>query len=276
MDEYNRNFVPNIDNSTIQLKNSLLKYQLSVYYRKINLDKFNFNHHNKTYTSMTRIMVGLSDLIKIHDTIKNIVLVLNKNNYELYMISNESYVKLLKDKGMTVLKYAIPSNKQSINKKRKIYIDNSNNNSSNDFKRFKPNHKFTSLIMEEKKGLKNKRSEPKINPDSIDNKLIEKFRNLSENDKNSLLSFLNKGPNLNNEKNNEHNNINYVIDKVGNTDSSKNITKIEKEIIVCEPSIGEITFNKDNTIENDESEKIITTRKKRNIKKITRYEHEYF
>lgn len=265
-------FVQDIDNSIKQLERSLFKYKLSVYYRKINLDKFNFNHKNKTYTSMTRVMVGLTDLVKVHHTIKNIALVLNNNEYELYMIGNISYAKLLEDKGMIVLRYALSSNQQSINRKRKVHI----NNSDNDFKKYKPNHKFTSSIMEQKNGLKSQRSEPKINSNSIDNQLIKKFKDLSENDKNNLLSFLDKGSNLNDVKNDEHNNINYVIDKVSNTNASKNITKTEKEIIVCEPSIGEITFNKGNTVENDESEKIITTRKKRNIKKITRYEHEFY
>ena len=138
----NNNKVSDINYSIMCLKNSLFKYQLSVFYRKINLDKFDFNHINKNYRNMMRIMCGLSDVIKFHNTIKNIVLVLNNNNYELYMLGNKSYSRMLEDKGMTIVRFLGNTNESSYSKKRKL---DSIYDASESMKKYKPNPKNISL-----------------------------------------------------------------------------------------------------------------------------------
>lgn len=263
--------VPSLDDSTRVLKRSLYNYQLSSYYRKINLDRFNFNHINKTYTSMMRIMNGLGDLIKNHHTIRNIVLVLNNNNYELYMLGNNSYSKMLEDKGMTILKYSCDSKINLNQKKRKIHVDNNFNDS---LKKYKPNPKNISYNIT-KKELESKRSEPKTKSNSIDDKLIEKFKNLTEKDKNELLSILDKSSKVNNVINEKSDNIDVVIDKVGNTDIHKNITKIEKEIFISEPSIGDITIDNEKNITKNIPVHEPIVRSKRTIKQVYRYGQEF-
>ena len=265
------NFVENLDDSTRILKRSLYKYQLSSYYRKINLDKFNFNHKNKTYSSMMRIMIGLGDLIKNHDTVKNIALVLNNNNYELYMLGNNSYSKMLEDKGMTILRYVCDSKQPSIQRKRKFNV---NDNFDNSLKKYKPNTKNISYNII-KKELKSKRNEPKTKSNSIDDKLIEKFKNLTEKDKNELLSILDKSSKVNNVINEKSDNIDVVIDKVGNTDLHKNITEIEKEIVISEPSIGEITIDNNKNSMKDIPVHEPIGRSKRTIKQVLRYGQEF-
>ena len=258
-----------INYSIIQLRNSLFKYQLSVFYRKINLDKFNFNRVSKTYHNMTRIMNGLSDVAKFHYTIKNIVLVLNNNNYELYMLGNKSYSKMLEDKGMTILSSS--SNQFSSNKKRKLNNDYVTDES---MKKYKPNPKNISLDIA-KKELKSKRSEPKNKSESIDDKLIEKFKNLTEKDKNNLLSFLDKTPKVNDNINKNDNDLDIIIDRNGKDYSDKKVIENEKEEIICEPSLGEIIINKDKTTEKDVYETILPIREKRNVKKIIRYQEQF-
>jgi hypothetical protein len=265
----NKNIVPNLYDSTKLLKRSLYNYQLSSYYRKINLDRFDFNHTNKNYTSMMRIMVGLIDLTKNHHTIRNIVLVLNNNNYELYMLGNNSYSKMLEDKGMTILRYACDLKEQSILKKRKFDI---NDNFNDSLKKYKSNSKNISYNIT-KKELINKRCESKTNSNSIDNKLIEKFKILTEKDKSDLLSFLDKTPKVNNVINEKT--VGNVIDIIGNTDPPKNISEIQKEIFISEPSIGDITIdNEKNIMENIPVHEPIG-RSKRTIKQVLRYGQEF-
>lgn len=272
----NDNNTENFNVSIKQLNNSLFRYRLSLFYRKINLD--NFYSHKKTYNDMTRIMYGLENLIKNHDSINNIVLVLNNDKYELYMIGNNSFSKMLEDKGMIILKYLISSNNIPHSRKRKI---NPVVESYDKEKKYKPKQNVKVNLIS-KKELKNKRSNPK---DSVDNKLIEKFKNLSEKDKNDLLSLLNKS------SNNivEDKMIDIVIDKTGETQSSEilinnkndndekseKINKyIEKSEIstICEPSLGEIIIdNSANKSFNQECK----IREKRNIKKVLTYGQEF-
>lgn len=266
----NNNKVSDINYSITSLKNSLFKYQLSVFYRKINLDKFDFNHINKNYRNMMRIMCGLSDVIKFHNTIKNIVLVLNNNNYELYMLGNKSYARMLEDKGMTIVRFLGNTNESSYSKKRKldsIYYES--------MKKYKPNPKNISLDIC-KKELKSKRVPRKINSNSIDNKLIEKFKDLSEKDKNDLLSLLDKTPKVTNVINKKDDDLDIVIDRNGNNSPDKKSADIEKQTIINEPSIGEIIIYDDKTSEKDASITNFPIREKRNIKKVLRYEQEFF
>ena len=261
--------MPSTQQQIIHLKNSLFKYQLSVFYRKINLDKFNFNHINKTYHNMIRIMNGLGDVAKFHHTIKDIVLVLNNNNYELYMLGNKYYSKMLEDKGMTILSSS--SNQSSNNKKRKL---NNNYETDESVKKYKPNPKNISLDIT-KKELKSKRNEPKIKSQSIDDKLIEKFRSLTEKDKNNLLSFLDKTPEVNDTINENDNDIDIIIDRNGKDYIDKKPIENEKEVIICEPSIGEIIINKGKTSKKDVNVNIHPIREKRNVKKIIRYQEQF-
>lgn len=267
----NNNKVSNINYLITSLKNSLFKYQLSVFYRKINLDKFDFNHIIKNYHNMMRIMGGLSDIIKFHSSIKNIVLVLNKNNYELYMLGNKSYSRMLEDKGMTIVKFLGNTSESSYSRKRKL---DSIYDADKSMKKYKPNPKNISLDIC-KKELKSKRIPRKINSNSIDNKLIEKFKDLSEKDKNDLLSFLDKTPKVTNVINNKNNDLDIIIDRNGNNSPDKKSTEIKKQTIINEPSIGEIIIYDDKTTEKDVSISNFPIREKRNIKKVSRY-HDQF
>ena len=260
-----------INYSLIHLKNSLFKYHLSVFYRKIKLDKFNFNLTNKTYLyhNMIRIMNGLGDVTKFHQTIKDIVLVSNNNNLELYMLGNKYYSKMLEDKGMTILNSSF--NQSSSNKKRKL---NNNYETDESMKKYKPNSKNISLDIV-KKELKSKRNEPKIKSQSIDDKLIEKFRSLTEKDKNNLLSFLDKTPEVNDTINENDNDIDIIIDRNGKDYIDKKPIENEKEVIICEPSIGEIIINKGKTSKKDVNVNIHPIREKRNVKKIIRYQEQF-
>ena len=261
----------NINYSITYLKNSLFKYQLSVFYRKINLDKFDFNHINKNYRNMIRIMYGLSDVIKFHNTIKNIVLVLNNNNYELYMLGNKSYSRMLEDKGMTIVRFLGNTNESSYSKKRKL---DSIYDADESMKKYKPNPMTISLDIC-KKELKSKRSTLKNNSNSIDNKLIEKFKDLSEKDKNDLLSLLDKTPKVTNVINNKNDDLDITIDRNGNNSTDKKSAEIEKQTIINEPSIGEMIIYDDKTSEKDVSISNFPIREKRNIKKVSRY-HDQF
>ena len=267
-------FISEFDYSTKQLKNSLLRYRLSVFYRKINLDKINFFDNKKTYNAMARIMTGLEDMINFHDSIKNIVLVLNHNNYELYMLGNNSFSKMLEDKGMIILKYALSTKHYDADRKRKSYTENDSNDK---LKKYKPNPKIKSseIIKNE---LKTKRFQTKTN--SVDNNLIEKFKNLSEKEKNDLLLLLNKNSNKNDINDDKSNNINHIIEKIEDTNSSDELIFIdkigekvienEKDIIISEPSLGEIVVNNE-----DIPIQKSNIREKRIIKKVLRYEQEF-
>ena len=127
-----------------------------------------------------------------------------------------------------------------------------------------------------KKELKSKRSTLKNNSNSIDNKLIEKFKDLSEKDKNDLLSLLDKTPKVTNVINNKNDDLDITIDRNGNNSTDKKSAEIEKQTIINEPSIGEIIIYDDKTSEKDASITNFPIREKRNIKKVLRYEQEFF
>ena len=268
----NNSHIQNINYSIIHLKNSLFKYQLSVFYRKINLDKFDFNHINKNYHNMMRIMGGLSAVIKFHSTIKNIVLVLNNNNYELYMLANKSYSKMLEDKGMTIVRFLNYTNESSYSKKRKL---DSIYDIDEPMKKYKPNPKNISLDII-KKELKSKRIPRKIHSNSIDNKLIEKFKDLSEKDKNDLLSLLDKTPKVTNVINKKDDDLDIIIDRNGNNSPDKKSAEIEKQTIINEPSISGIIIYDNKKSEKDMTVTSFPIREKRNIKKVSRYHDQFF
>ena len=142
-------------------------------------------------------------------------------------------------------------------------------------KKYKPNPKNISFDIC-KKELKSKRIPPKINSNSIDNKLIEKFRDLSEKDKNDLLSFLDKTPKVTNVINKKDDDLDIIIDRNGNNSPDKKSAEIEKQTIISEPSIGEIIIYDDKKSEKDVSVTSLPIREKRNIKKVLRYHDQIF
>ena len=141
-------------------------------------------------------------------------------------------------------------------------------------KKYKPNQKNISLDIT-KKELDSKRSSPKNKSESIDDKLIEKFKNLTEKDKNNLLTFLDKTPKINDAINENDNDLDIIIDRNGKDYIDKKPIENEKEVIICEPSIGEIIINKGKTIKKDENINIHPIREKRNVKKIIRYQEQF-
>lgn len=241
----------NLDASIRNLIRSLMKYQLSQSYRKIFLEKtFDLTHKKFNYYSISYILASLENLVRVHEDIENIVLVKNNDIYELYMLKKSSYSKFLEAKGMTVVSYSnkiFEDNRKIHKRKRKdfnehdTYDDLSKNIKKHDNG---VSHKSNEYI------IKNDSEEKNVKSDSIDDKLIQKFKDLSEKEKNDLLNLMTKGTTTNIE-NNIQDNIEFFVDKKGNTDlKDQKILKSEKI---------------------DVSEKI-NVREKRNIRKVIRYE----
>lgn len=251
-----------INEHTVDLIKSLKKFKLSLYYRKINLSKYNLNEEKLPYSTFKHILNKLSKVIRCNETIENIVLVQNQHQYELYMVRENEFTKFLSDKGMKILLFSDRSYIKDLRIEAKRVLSDENNYEQDSYnsKRRKIHDENSKFIS--KKDTKDEVENIEIIIDKTPNS--EEDKQINSDDKiTKLLQSL-----TNEEKNN-------VIHRL--TGDIKFNEKDKQNIIIEKKEINtpkNVPIKKKNDIDNVCKNNIIN--QKRTTKKIMRYHEQYF
>ena len=225
-----------VNESISNLIVSLNKYKLTCFYRKIDL-KFLYGYEKYiNFGVMKHIYNRLSSLPESNNSICSIILVSNKNNYEIYMCNEKNDLDFFIEKNMKILKRSdksMPINKniksrEKFNKFKKneheVELENNRNIS------IKIHRKLDKTIKKSKNYEHNLYKKilnlPKDDQDRIINKILNnetEKSTINDNLKNNSISINNTTEQTSNEPVSIINEDTFIIDRTSNNTVSNDV-----------------------------------------------------